>query len=224
MEEETHKPQEPVVEVNPVIQNELKGKSRKYLIGLLILLPIVGIVGFVFLTIKSSSQKIDVEIGGVEDVSIEEAPSPTPEVVIEVGKSEVSINVLNGTGISGEAKHLQGILAGMGFEKIETGNADSEEFESTQVSFSSKVPETLRTEVVDKLKSTYEGVKVVDKSPSGDFDIEVITGLRPGVGKKTPTPKPTPTITPKSTSTSTPTATPTVSSTPTPTPTPTAAP
>ena len=207
--------QEPIVEVEANEPKQIKKSSRKVLMGLLVALPVIGVIGFVFLTIRSSSERIEIESGGqVESVSVEEEQTPSP--VPEIDKEEVLVNVLNGTGIVGEAAYLRGILAGIGFEKIEVGNADSEDRQSASVSFSDRIPQSMQEEVVSKLESAYTDVEVAGGAPSGDFDIEVITGSRPGVEKKTPTPKPTSTATVSPAATPTSTSTPAATATPTP--------
>lgn len=136
-------------------------------------------------------------------------PEPTQEPE-EVDKSELSVEIQNGTGITGEAAYLQGILRNMGFEDIKAGNASTQDHVTTTVTFASDLSQTVRDEVVEKLKSIY---KEVDAKSSGSqtVDILIVTGLKIGA-----TPKPAATATPTATPTASPTATPTASPSATP--------
>lgn len=133
-------------------------------------------------------------------------PAETPE---PVDKEEVTIEVLNGTGIAKEASFLQGKLADLGYKDIEAGNASSQDNTVTKATFSSSLPQEVIDEITEMLEETYDEVDVTTSRSLTDFDIEIITGLRKGQS-----PKPDATESP----TSSPTATPTESPTATPTP------
>ena len=130
-----------------------------------------------------------------------------------MAKEKVSIEVLNGTGIAGEAGFLQGKLKTLGYSKIEAGNASNQDNEATSVVFSDKLPDSIVEEITKLLEDTYKTVKTRTSS-SGSVDVSITTGMRKGA-----TPKPsitaTPTPTPKATSTASPT--PTLSPSPSPT-------
>lgn len=59
------------------------------------------------------------------------SPSPT---VIPVDRTEVRILVLNGTGEAGVAGAMEELLRELGYEQIETGNAEESDFEETIIS------------------------------------------------------------------------------------------
>jgi hypothetical protein len=133
--------------------------------------------------------------------------TPTPTVSEEkFERSEISINVLNGSGIPGAAGDLQEDLEDIGYTDIEVGNADDQDYEDTQIVFDENVPEQARDEIIDLLRDFFA---TVDDSEDelNDFDVEIITGYPIGF-------TPTPTKEPEPTSTPTPTAT--DSATPTP--------
>ncbi len=142
-------------------------------------------------------------------------PSPTPQ---EVNKEDLKVSILNGTGVPGEAALLQKEFEKLGFKIIETGNADNKNYTKTEVSFSTRVSDDVKTDITAKLQGLYTDVTVSDTIPTGT-DIKVITGLRKGqkslsgsptptIGSKTPTPTVKATTgTPTGTSTKTPTPT-----------------
>lgn len=126
--------------------------------------------------------------GGLTD------PSPTPQLTSQfdtpppqqtdapesIEKSEVTIEVLNGTGISGEAGFLQDELEELGYSNIEVGNADETDNEDTEVFFSEEFANSSeRQELVTALEEIYQTVNVSSQTID-DFDVRVITGLRIG--------------------------------------------
>ncbi len=66
------------------------------------------------------------------------SPSPTPEAMasptstpmVELDKTAISIQILNGSGITGAAKAAQDYLEGQGYTISAVGNADSSDYEA----------------------------------------------------------------------------------------------
>ncbi|MEK7497860.1 MAG: LytR C-terminal domain-containing protein [Patescibacteria group bacterium] len=124
------------------------------------------------------------------------APSPTTD------KTTISVKILNGTGIAGEAGFLQDIFKTLGYSKIEVGNAEDQTQTTTEISFSSDMAQDLMDEITAKLKSVYQ--TVTTKTSSGQAsDVVVTTGLRKGA-----TPKPSASTKPSTSPTASPSATP----------------
>ncbi len=116
-----------------------------------------------------------------------EIPTPT---IATVSKAELQMQVLNGTGVPGEASFLQKEMEKLGFANIDAANADTKTATKTEVSFSSKVDDTIKTEVASKLQELYTSVDVSDTATAG-VDIKIVTGPRKGQSSstaKTPTP------------------------------------
>jgi hypothetical protein len=160
------------------------GAKTLLIIGILIL---VGILGYVIYRSASGKGEEVIEPTPFEnEVSETASPTtPTSSPSATVDKSKYKIQIQNGTGITGEAAYLEGILKGLGYTNITVGNAATQNAVDTQVSFSNTVPSSVVTEITAKLESIYQSVKTVN-STSTTYDIVIITGLRKGV-----TPKPT---------------------------------
>lgn len=58
------------------------------------------------------------------------APTPTPNPLV---RSEWSFEVLNGSGRTGEAKKIADQLIAAGYSVVKTGNADRDNYESSQI-------------------------------------------------------------------------------------------
>lgn len=145
-----------------------------------------------------------------------EAPTSTPE---PMDKSKVRIEVLNGTGVPGEAGFLQTALEGMGFEEITAGNADSQNATEAVATYSRDLSPALADEITAKLETLYTTVRTRRATISGDFDLTITTGPRKGGAAATATPKASATATPKASATASPkitaTSTPSASASPT---------
>jgi len=187
-----------------------KSNVLKILI-ILILLAALGVVGWFIVSSQSESG----------DATPSPTPfqltqsTPTPTVAEEkIDKSEVKIEVLNGTSVAGLAGKLKDELVKLGYEadNIETGNSD-DDVTTTTVTFKETYPESDREEVIELLEDTYTNVD--DKEDDLDeFDFTIVIGT-PKNAPASPTAKPAATKTP------TPKATVTSAITPTKTPTPT---
>lgn len=187
-----------------------KGKSKALLIAIILMFAVGG--GLLFMGRRGGDSQAtptpSPELFGVTD-----SPEPTTESTATpepADKAEIAISILNGTGIGGEAGFLQDKLEALGYSKIEVGNASDLGQETTTVTFSPDLPDSITEEITEELESIYEDV-TVKTSSSISADIQIVTGLRKG---QTPLPE----------KTATPTPTAKASGSPSPTPTPTATP
>lgn len=157
-------------------------------------LAILGVIGFLVFKGIGGGSASPTSTPSVESISgtseVTETPSPEP-----VDKTTVSIKIENGTGIAGEAGYLQGVLANLGYTKIEVGNADSSDNTETQVTFSADLSQAVIDEITKKLESVYETVKTKTSSSQTTSDVLIITGLKKGA---TPKPATEATATPES--------------------------
>jgi len=185
-------------------------------------LPLIIVVVLVFLLLAGGGYFLLTKPSSVTDETLEDEITPAPtEAQIEsptptageVNKKEISVEVLNGTSISGLAGNVKTALTKLGYEDIETGNAGSKDYETTEVKFASGVSTSVKDEIVLELNKTFQEVKTTSGAPSGS-DVQIITGFPKG-HTVTPTTKPSASVT------ATPVATGTVTITPTKTPTPT---
>ncbi len=101
-------------------------------------------------------------------------PLPEPE---DVDLSEFKVKVLNGSGKIGEAGKVEKLLSDAGFAVKETGNAESFDFEETEISSrKNNVPRSVVSKLKETLEKTYE-VKIGEElAETSDYDILVIVG------------------------------------------------
>lgn len=202
----------------PVGTRRNRKTGKPVLVIIIVILILAGLGAGAWYLLREPEIETDSTIGNSlstpETMRITSTPSPTPTIT-EINREDLSVSVLNGTGIPGEAGFLETKLEALGYSEIEVGNAPSQDNEITIITFSSDLPEATTVEITKDIESLYETV-TTKKSSSLDVDFEVITGLRAGQSLDDDNDtSPTPT---KSAGTLTPTGTITVTSTPTPTP------
>lgn len=197
-------------------QNPPRAKSKMSLVFFIVLGIILLIGAVVFFISRSANQAVP----SPSPTSFFSAPSPTPTPEAsptgsseDVDKSEISIEILNGTGIPGEASYLQGQLKSLGFEKITAANASTQNETETTVTFAKSVPDSIKKEIEAKLETIYNEVKVSTSSTLSGVDIRILTGLRKGASPRASA-VPTSSATPRPSASSSPTSSPTPSASP----------
>jgi len=107
------------------------------------------------------------------DINGEENIEATTEPEIEL--SSYSVQILNGSGVKGGASEVELIINDAGFDNTSTGNADSYEYTSTEVSFKSSVSNEAKEIIKDSLND-YEIETNDELSDTSEYDVVVIVG------------------------------------------------
>lgn len=158
-------------------------KNWKWLIVLILFLIVIG--GVTFFVFQSSRTASDIEESPTPDTSsltniATPSPTQTPEESSEpVDKAQIKIQVLNGTGIAGEAGILSDALEELGYTEVTTGNASDDSATDTLVTFGSGVGNATVSEITKELNGMYTSVKT-NTGDTGDYDIQITTGTRKG--------------------------------------------
>lgn len=184
-------------------QNQKKS-FPKWIFAIIGVILIVGIGGyFVFKTSGSDEAEQNTNEGTQlgtfstpsPEPSQESSPTPSPE---PIEKSDIKIEVLNGTGVPGEAGFLKTKLEAEDFQNIETGNAEDQDQTRTTVTFSRDLSQIYIDEVTKLLENLYEEVTAKKGTISEDFDIRIVTGVKKSSSSTsaTKTASPSPTATP----------------------------
>lgn len=198
--------EEPEAPKNPDVGFPLQPKPKaginKWVLIVLGLLILGG--GGVFLFTRGSSNQEPSPTPTVAGVTQSPSPTPTPS---PTDKTKVKIEIQNGTGISGEAAYLQGVLKNLGYSNITAGNADNQDYTTTIVTFGKNVGKDVVDEVTKKLEEVYKTVETKTSSTQ-KVDILIVTGLRKGATAK-PSPSPSPKVSPTASPSATPSASPT---------------
>jgi len=179
----------------PSVNQPKKGGNGAKTILIIGILALTGILGFViYKSATNKDEEIITEPTPFENVvdqtqQINEA-TPTPMATSSaVSKSEIKIQVQNGTGITGEAAYLETQLKKLGFENISVGNSSTQDQTSTKISLGASVPTSIATEIANKLGTIYQSVSTTT-STNTTYDIVIVTGLRKGSSTSKPTSSP----------------------------------
>lgn len=189
-------------------QSRQKNNGTKWVV-IFIALLLLGGAGIFFFT-NNANKPIVSPTPSFGVVPIENKSTSTPVATASsapVKKDTVSIEIQNGTGITGEAKLLQDKLKALGYVEITVGNADTTDNTETTVSFKKTLSQSVQDELKKELESFYKTVNI-KISTIQKTDVVVVTGLRSAQTVKTSgssTPKAsasaTSSATPKSTAT-----------------------
>lgn len=103
------------------------------------------------------------------------AATSTPAVQTK-NRKELTVNILNGSGISGQATLVEGLLKKANFNNITTGNVLRVNTADTIIIFSPNVSQADRKSILDTLRNVVNNI--VEKSEDlSSFDISITTGI-----------------------------------------------
>lgn len=106
-------------------------------------------------------------------------PSPSPEAT-QPKREDLKVQVLNGSGIAGEAGKVAAVLETAGFEDIDTTNADNYDYTGITIQVKEGQNEIGRL-VESDLEDDYEDIEIEDTlDADSEFDAVVIRGSQPG--------------------------------------------
>lgn len=194
----------------------------KILIIVAILLILAGGGFYYYQSTQKPAETAKEEEKSDESVTPTEEPTPA-----DVKNDAYTIELLNGSGIAGEAGRAQELLEGEEFKIDSTGNAENYDFEDTVIQAGSDVEEAWVDALRDTLGKNYTVKSGVTKLDSADSESDVVVivgsfdedGNSMAVEEEETTATATPAPTSGSTEvTATPSPSPSTSTSPTPTP------
>ncbi|MBU1126938.1 MAG: LytR C-terminal domain-containing protein [Patescibacteria group bacterium] len=173
---------EPEAELGSELGLETKSSSstKKYfLIGLVVVI-ILGLIGGGVLVYKKAMMGKQEK----QEDSIPVVPSPTPVPVeeqeaspaAELKREDIKIQILNGTGIAGEAKKAKDLLEDLGYTDIKIGNAGAYDYDEVEISLKEEKSDYFSLLSAD-LKEEYDvSNKMGELAEDDKFDAIVILG------------------------------------------------
>jgi hypothetical protein len=150
---------------------------KRSIIRLLILLLVLSIAllagVFVFKNYKNFSNISPTKKIATPTVFPTQIPTATPT---QAQKKNYQISVLNGSGITGEAKKVADILTAMGLQVSKTGNADNANYQQTVIQYKDTVDPNFIDTIDTELKKLYTVNKQVVNNNTEPSDVIVIIG------------------------------------------------
>lgn len=169
-------------EVKPEITKETNKKSFSFLKFIFILLLVLGFISLVGGGIYYYQKNVMAPTDFDSDQKTSDESSPTPTStpkVEEIDYSTLKVNILNGSGIAGEAGKAKALLDEFEFSSVETGNASSYNFTDTIISLKEEVNSQIYENISEALSENYSVAKN-DKSldTNSDYDIVITVGSK----------------------------------------------
>lgn len=100
---------------------------------------------------------------------------PTPTPTIEVDRATVKVQVLNGTGVAGQASSIRTILEKAGYEGITTGNAERYDYEQSEVQIR-KEKAYLEAVILADITESISSPTVTELDETETVDVVIIIG------------------------------------------------
>lgn len=111
-----------------------------------------------------------------QPVVILSTPTPVSSEEATLKKEDVKIQVLNGSGVDGQAGKLKDQLGVLGFTNVETGNVEGPTSNAAIVIFSEGVAQDFQDEILIELKKTFTTVDTQQLPEAEGFDVVITTG------------------------------------------------
>lgn len=183
MEEQGFVTDQSPIQSYPTVESRKRGKGGKVWIVLIVI--ILAIVGFLIFRPQEQSQDRQTSLGitptqEVEQITVTETPetsvTPAPTAKVTAKKSAgPSIQVQNGSGEEGVAGKMKTALEDLGYDTIETANADNFDYKNVTIK-AKDASSSEATKIKSLLKDyTVEG-EIATLSDDSTFDIIVIVG------------------------------------------------
>ena len=168
-------------ETDPQIDQEVPKSfaknNKKILLIVFAVLIIAAGTSFVFIKQKKQpvSPKKEAEITKVSPMPTPAEESTASSEIGEISKDALKIQILNGTGIAGQAQDLADLLKSDGFGDVPLSTPPATDNTQATAAFKKSIPQTVKDNLTQKLEGIFETVQVETLQES-DFDIEITTG------------------------------------------------
>jgi hypothetical protein len=104
---------------------------------------------------------------------------PTQAEPVAITPAIYKVQILNGTGIKGEALHVEALMEKLGFTTFGTGNADVYTYTNTEVKIKEGLPDALFEVVKQAIGGEYTTLRSKDVLTSNyAYDIQIISGKK----------------------------------------------
>jgi hypothetical protein len=175
---QTEENSEPDVPSKP----ESSGNNTKWLLAVIVVVLVV-IIGIVLIMIAGGSEKKTVS-QSIGVTSITEATA-TPEVTATatptatIKRSDLKVQVLNGTNTAGLAGKAKTYLGGLGYKDVAAGNADKSDYTQTQIEIKDSKDGYLTMVKKDLTDGKYTLAEEVKSLPEDSkYDVVITLGAK----------------------------------------------
>lgn len=157
-----------------------KSMRNQYILFVISIILLACAIGYLLLWARiipnpwfKKTQSIHPKPRAVIAPTITPQPSPTSKSLID--KSTIKIQILNGSGVEGQAGKLSNLLKAVGYSNIITGNTDNLE-QRTTIIYNKLLSKDLLLGITEAIKNDFPDPTLQEASESGEFDILITTG------------------------------------------------
>jgi hypothetical protein len=167
---------------SPPVDGGDKSKPSRLLLSVVIVLvaltvAAVGVVGKQMYSKSSSNPRtVTPDDSVIPTDTPAPTPSPTPEIT---SKDKVKIQILNGSGITGQAGKIGTILEKADFTAPEAGNADTSDQIGTIIEYTPKLDMKIVEEVAELMKQSFKSVEIKSNPALTTYHLVITTGQDP---------------------------------------------
>lgn len=169
-----------VVEEVPDVKEEIKNEEKPNYLWIIIptALLVGALVGGLITYFSGISKLSTIESTPTPVVSIEPQVSPSASPSASIKRSEVKVQVLNGSGTSGLAGKVKTYLEGLGYKDVAVGNASSSDFTETEIQIKETKKDFLKTITDDLAKDYTVSKETKTLIVSSKYDIVITLGSK----------------------------------------------
>ena len=164
--------------VVPEISMHHKASRRSPIVVWAIVLVVASLVaGGIILAVSGKAGNILSSIMATPTPTPTSSPTPTPTPdVSQLDRSTLSVQVLNGSGVVGAAGKMKDVLEEKGYTVENTGNAETYDYETTQI-FVKRESEAFLALLTEDLQESYAlGTSEATLEKDVPYDVRIIVG------------------------------------------------
>lgn len=164
--------------IQPSLSVISKGKKKKFLLVVLIVVFVSAlIVGGILINRRAINKKGEPPVTP-EEAASETMPTETPEATPtpEFERADLKIKVLNGSGVAGKAGEVKDFLEELGYKDVKTGNADSFDYQETEISIKEENENYLELLTADLSQEYTLATETSTLDEASEFGAVVIVG------------------------------------------------
>lgn len=168
-----------IVEETPKEKTVTLVISKKIILVIAVVIVAVAVIFAVVVLVDKRQAKEEVQKDSINSLNVgaqglaqkSEAPDAKPlqenKQILEKTKADLDVHILNGGAPAGSAAKVKGVLAGAGYEKVDTANASEDNHMGIAVFFQDGF-QKLSADLAEVLKASNKGAVVISKSAFSD--------------------------------------------------------
>ncbi len=161
-------------DVMPEISGSSGGTGKSLFVWALIVIGVAILTGLgLLVAVRGPESVTSMFTSPTPSPTSTPTPTPTP---VALNRADITIEVLNGSGVAGEAAKMREFLEGKGYDVGRAGNADTTDYKETEIHVKSDKKQYVSLLQDDIAEGYTVGSSAADLSDGSDYDAQVIVG------------------------------------------------